>query len=445
MNILIFGATDAGYMVASHLCQEHNVTVVDRVERIPEAFNLLDLQFIQGSAVDIETLEQAATEKADLIISCSENDEANIVACWTVKKISQGETICFVSSEGLFKSLNAEIAGNNKEIYGIDTLIWPEQLATMDIFRVIMVPEAIDVEYFAGGKVKLFEYRIKEAGSICGRRVQECGFPENVLMVCVNRDHELLIPDGSMVIEAGDRVTFMGTAQGIDTLAARIFKDKLPVKNVAIIGGGNVGYMLAKELEQTDIRVKLIELESDRCSDIAEKLPRTLILNGDGTDISLLEEEAFGRANVTVCVTNNDEKNLLCSLLAKQLGSEKVIARVSNRKNFELFERVGIDVVVSPMESAFKVLLDRLQSEDVDLLGLVEGGKGEILRLTLPQEFSPTPISELAFPVKAVIAVIKRGSRVVVPHGSSRIRGGDRLIIFTMAEDAATIKKLLIP
>ncbi len=166
-------------------------------------------------------------------------------------------------------------------------------------------------------------------------------------------------------------------------------------------------------------------------------------MHGDGTDLELLEGESVHDADVVVCVTNNDEKNLLCSLLIKQLGSvQRIITRVSNARTGQLFERVGIDVVVSPMESALTALLNRVQAQDVDILALVEGGQGEVLRLTLPGSFPATRLIDLDIEVQAIIGVVKRGRRLIIPNGETVIQAGDRLKIFTMAEDAETVKTL---
>jgi trk system potassium uptake protein TrkA len=440
MNILIYGATETGYMVASQLYRKHNITLVDDLDRLPEKFNNLDISFVAGSGADVLVLEQANTDKADLFIACSLIDEANIVACWTAKKITEVETICFVRRMELYRNLASLSQNRYQTRYDIDTIIWPEQLLTQDIFRIIMVPDAIDVEYFVRGKAKLFEYRIKENSIIRGVRIMDCSFPQNVLIVGITRNHHLFIPNGSTTIETDDKVIFMGTGPALDSLAAQFFQNVNTIKTAAVIGGGSVGFMLAEKLELAGIRVKLIEHDRARCTYLADNLKDCLILQGDGTDLELLEGESIGDSDVTVCVTNNDEKNLLCSLLVKQLGCERIITRVGNVRNSTLFERVGIDVVVSPRDSALKELLNRLQAKDINILALVEGGQGEVLRLTLPDGFAETLVRDFKLPARAIIGVVKRGHNVIFPHGDTLLLAGDQLIIFTMAKDAEAIK-----
>lgn len=442
MNILICGATETGYMVASQLYRKHNITIVDDLDRLPEKFNNLDVSFVAGNGADVLVLERANTATADLFIACSLIDEANIVACWTAKKISEAETICFIRRMELYRNLASLSQNRYQTKYDIDTIIWPEQLLTQDIFRIISVPDALDVEYFARGKAKLFEYRIKENSLIRNTRIMDCSFPDNVIIVGITRNHSLFIPTGSTTIEIGDKVIFMGTGAALDLLAAQFFRNVNVIKTAAVIGGGSVGFMLAQKLEQAGIKVKLIEHDRPRCVYLADNLKRSLILQGDGTDIELLESEAIGDSDVTVCVTNNDEKNLLCSLLIKQLGCERIITRVGNVRNAALFERVGVDVVVSPRDSALKELLNRLQAKDVNILAIVERGQGEVLRLHLPEDFTETLVRDFELPARAIIGVVKRGRNVVIPNGDTPLLPLDQLIVFTMAKDAEAIKSV---
>ena len=443
MNLLIYGATDLGYMVALSLYQEHSVTLIDDLEKLPEKFNSLDISFISGTGADIDALEQADTGKCELFIACSSLDEANIVACWTVKKIVDTETVCFVHTMELYRNLVSARQKHYHTRYDIDTVIWPELLLTQDIFRIVSVPDAIDVEYFAEGRAKLFEYRIKENSILLNTKVMDCTFPPDVLIVGITRDETLFIPNGSTMIEEGDKVIFMGLGPALDTLAANIFQSSNQIKTAVLIGGGSIGFILARKLEEAGIRVKIIEKDEERCIFLADNLGKSLVLHGDGTDMDLLEGESVGEADVSICITNNDEKNLLCSLLIKQLGSEhRIITRVSNAPTAQLFERVGIDVAVSPRASALTELHNRVQARDVDILATVGGDQGEVLRLTLPENFPETQVMDLTFEARAIIGVVKRGRHLIIPTGKTLLKAGDQLKVFTMAEDSKVVKGL---
>lgn len=443
MNLLVYGTTEVGYMIALNLHQEHSVTLIDDRERLPDKFNALDISFIRGTGADINALELANVAKCELFIACSLLDEANIVACWTVKKIIDIETVCFVHTMELYQNLISPKQHRYLTPYDIDAVIWPEQLLTQDIFRIISVPDAIDVEYFSEGRAKLFEYRIKKHSALLNTKVMDCSFPQDVLIVGITREHKLFIPSGSTVIKNDDKVIFMGLGPALDTLAASIFQSGNHTKTAVLIGGGSIGFMLAQKLEQTGIRVKVIEQDRNRCVFLADNLKKSLVLHGDGTDMELLEGESVGDADVSVCITDNDEKNLLCSLLIKQLGADRrIITRVSNTPTAQLFERVGVDVVVSARESALTELLNRVQVRDVDLLALVEGGQGEVLRLTLPKNFPDTKIIDIQFQAQAIIGVVRRGRRLIIPSGKTIIQAGDQLKVFTMAEDSEAIKNI---
>ena len=277
--------------------------------------------------------------------------------------------------------------------------------------------------------------------SIVGKKVKECGFTKDTLMVGLTREGSLFIPNGETEILDGDKLIFMGTSHSLDILAGTFFHEKDIVKSVAIIGGGNVGLMLAKTLETLKIKTKIIEKNYERCQFLAEELTSTLVINGDGTNLKLLDDEEIGTCDAVISVTNNDERNLLCSLLAKQLGVKRVIARVAKVLNIPLFEKVGIDVAISAKNSALNEVKNDLLENDVDILATVEQGQGEVLEISVLPEFNNLKIMDLKLPVRAVIGVIQRRNKVIIPKGDTLITTGDILIIFTTAENAEQIKE----
>lgn len=440
MQILVFGATEVGFMIASRMHKHHDIIVIDDVASVSEKFQGLDITLISGSAADVGALEQVNLSKVNFFVACSHLDEANIVACWTVKKMADIETVCFVSKVEIFNTLRDGSTHRYQTKYDIDTVIWPEQLLTQDIFRIILVPEAVDVEYFDDGRIKLFEYPIREDSPLCTRVISEYNIPKNVLIVGIYRANVLFIPSGATRIEEGDRVIFMGTGPALDMLAADIFPQTNRVRTATIIGGGSVGYILARQLESNNIKVKVLEYDEARCRYLADKLDKALVLQADGTDIALLEEESIGSMDVVICVTNNDEKNLFCSLLVKQLGAGRVVTRVGNVRNASLFERVGIDVVVSPWESALKELYNQFQVKGQDVLTLIEWGKGEVVKVEVPAQFPSTRVMDLKFPAEAIIALIRRRRRYLVPNGSTLICANDHLNVFTMTENKDSVQ-----
>lgn len=441
MKIIIYGATEIGCLLATEFFEDHDITIIDKEENRSDEFDKLDISFVQGNASSIDVLNSADIKNADIFIACTGIDEANIVACLSAKKFGGVRTICFVSREEYKKTLNFEKNSENFCDFFIDYIIWPEELLTQDIFRIVTVAHALDVENFADGRARLLEYKVKPHHPIVGKKVKDCGFTKNTLIVGLTRNSELFIPNGETEIKEDDKLIFMGTPHSLDILAGTFFHEKEIVKSAAIIGGGNVGMMLAKSLEKLRIKTKVIEKDYDRCRLLAEELTNTLVINGDGTNLKLLDEEEIGAADVVISVTNNDERNLLCSLLAKQLGVKRVIARVAKVINIPLFEKVGIDIAVSPKNSAINEVKNDLQENDVDILATVEQGQGEVLEINVIQDFNGQKIKDIKFPAGAIIGVIIRKNNIIIPYGETEIYTDDILIIFTTSDNAGTIKE----
>lgn len=441
MKIIIYGSTEIGCLLATEFFEDHDITIIDREENRAKELSNLDISFVQGNAANIDILKAAGIKDADVFIACTNLDEANIVSCLSAKQFGRVRTICFVSREEYRKILTFEKNSENFKNFFIDYIIWPEEHLTQEIFRIVTVAQALDVENFADGRARLLEYKVQPHLSIIGKKVKECNFTTDTLMVGLTRKGQLFIPNGDTEILEDDKLIFMGTPHSLNILAGTFFHEKEIVKSVAIIGGGTVGRMLARALEVLKIKVKIIEQNYERCQYLAEHLNNTLIINGDGTNLKLLTEEEIGSADVVISVTNNDERNLLCSLLSKQLGVKRVIARVTKILNIPLFEKVGIDVAISSKNSAMNEVKNDLQENDVDILATVEQGQGEVLEITVKPEFNFKKVMELHFPERAIIGVIQRRNKVLIPKGDTELHEDDILIIFTTSENAPKIKE----
>lgn len=440
MKIVIYGATEVGCLLATEFFEDHDITVIDKEENRTEEFDKLDISFVQGNATDINVLKSADIINSDVFIACTPLDEANIVACLSAKKVSGIRTICFVSKAEYQNTMELDKSNDYLGDFFIDYVIWPEALLTQELFRIVTVAHALDVENFADGRARLLEYKVRPGSSIVGKMVKDCGFTRDTIIVGIKRDDLLFIPNGLTEINENDKLIFMGTSHSLDILAGTFFHEKEQVKSVAVIGGGNVGYMLAKSLEDMKIKTKIIEKDYDRCEFLAQELHKTLVINGDGTNLKILDEEEIGSSDVVISVTNNDEKNLLCSLLVKQLGVKRVISRVSKVLNVPLFEKVGIDIAVSPKTSAINEVRNDLDENDVDILATVEQGQAEVLEILVKDEFNGKMIMDLRFPAPAIIGVVQRRNQVIIPKGDTQLREHDILIIFTKADTAQQIK-----
>lgn len=442
MKIIIYGANETGSIIATEFFEDHDIIVIDPDLKNLEKFSNLDLTTICADASNINILKEADIKNCDVFIACTNIDEGNIVACLMAKQLAPVIAICFVSKKECRNSLRLIREEHTKShpLY-IDHVIWPEQLLTQEILRIITVPDAVDVENFAHGRARLLEYRIKENSPLENKKLKECSFEEGTLVVGIVRNEELFIPNGESEFKNTDKAIFMGIPEALDLTASKFFIEENSVKNVTIIGGGSVGFELAKSLEKTPIKVKLIEFDYQRCEFLSQNLSKTLVLNGNGTNLELLEQEGIGQADVVVSVTNNDEKNLLCSLLVKQLGTKRVVTRVAQASTASLFEKVGVDVAISPREASVNEIKNRILDSRAGILASVERGLGEILELKIREDFPDTALMELKFPVRAVVAIIQRAGRIIIPKGQTLIRANDNLLIFTKSQDVSAIKE----
>ncbi len=442
MKIVIYGAGDIASILATEFFEDHDIIVIDPNQQKLNQFAHLDLSTINGDASNINILNQADIKNADVFIATSELDEANIVGCIMTKYLSCAKTACFVSRKeckNSLKVINENATGEND--ININCVIWPEELLTREIFSIITVPDAVDVENFNRGKTRLLEYKIKENSPLLNKKLKDVDFNEETLVVGIAREDFLFIPNGDDSFKLNDRCIFMGTPEGLDLTSFKFFIDeKSAVENVAIIGGGTVGFELAKLLEKTKIKVKLIEKDYKRCELLSEELNKTLILNADGTNTEFLTQEGIGGMDVVIALTNRDEKNLLCSLISKQLGAKRVISRVDRLMTATLFENVGVDVAVSPKQAALNEIKNQIIDSKMGIIASVEKDMGKVQEIQIGCDFKDISLMNLKLPYRAVVATIQRGSRVIIPKGQTLIRANDTLLVFSMAEDAQKIK-----
>ncbi len=439
MHIIVVGGGEIGFALAQSLStRDHEVFVIDHLPEVGARFEPLDVQFIVGTGTSGDTLERAGIERADVLVACTGLDEVNIVSCAIGRQRGRPRTFCFVSRED-FLELQEE---NGLASFGIDRLIWPEAQLAADIERIVGVPGALDAEDFADGKVRLVEYRIEAEASLAGRRIADLHLPHNALIVAVRRGDTVFIPRGDSRLEVGDRAVVIGTPDALQDVRSRlVLAADAHRQRVTIIGGGDVGLRLAERLERAgSFDLVIIEKSQARGEVLAARLRHTLVLNGDGTDLELLESEDIARSDVLVSVIDNDERNLFASLLGRQLGVRRVITRVGRHANLRLFERVGIDVAISARGAAVASVLHQIGGDTTRLLAVVEQGAGRVLELDVPAGYRARPLRDLAAPLNSIVGAIVRGAQVLVPRGTDRIEPGDRLIVFTTYAEADRVR-----
>jgi trk system potassium uptake protein TrkA len=432
MRIIIVGGGEIGFSLAQGLAQQHDVFVIDHAPHVADRFEPLDVQFVLGAGTNSDVLARAGIERADVVVACTGLDEVNIVACMLARQLGSAQTYCFVSREDFLEGTQDE---QRLAHFGINRVIWPEAQLASDIERIIRAPGALDAETFADGAIRLLEYRLDAGSPLAGRRIADLHLPHGSLIVAVRRGESFFIPRGNSDLQAGDKAVIMGTPEALHDVRARVTGDRDgrgDRERVTIVGGGDVGLQVAERLDAAEnVDVVIIERDTARGEMLAARLRRALVLNGDGTDLELLESEDIGRSNVLVSVIDNDERNLLASLLGRQLGVRRIITRVSKRANLRLFERVGIDVAISARAAAVASVLHQIEGAAVRLLAVIEQGAGRILELDVPAGYQPRPLRELAAPLNSIVGAIIRDGNAIVPRGLDRVQPGDRLIVFT--------------
>lgn len=441
MRIVIVGGGEIGFHLARELASLHDVIVIEEGPETVSRFASLDLQVIPGNPTHPEKLRAARLRESDTFIACSQSDELNLIACLAAKQVAGPQTVCFVSKEEYYNSFTS--FDGEEPILAIDRVIWPQHMLASEIARIVLVPRAIDVEFFAGGRVWMLEYRLRPISPLIRAPLAELHLPKGVLAVAVTAGERMSIPTGSTRLQEGDKVVFMGQEKALLKLQRDFIPDtNRQVKEATIIGGGTVGLALAKMLQRgNDLRLKVIEKSAERCNTLAVELPSALVLHGDGTDLELLEAEQVNRMDVLVSVTTSDEKNLLASLLAKQMKIPKIITRVDKLSNLRLFESVGIDVPLNMHVTAMHTVINSLQKTNVQLLSTVEHGKGDVLELQVPSSFPATKLKDMPRIEGAIIGAVLRNNQTIVPHGEDVVEAGDQLLVVCTEEARQAVRQ----
>ena len=438
MRIVIVGGGEVGSALARGLAADHEVAVIDHNQAVADRFASLDVDFIHGSGTNEDVLERAGIKNAGFFIACTGLDEVNIVACAIANRISNPQTICLVSRADFLGSTSNE----GLAPFGIDRVLWPEAQLAVDIEQVVTAPGAIDAEVFAGGVVRLLEYKLDAGSPLLRASVGGLHLPRGSLIVAVKRAGRLFVPRGSTQLEAGDKIILMGTPEAMREVE-RIARPGVNQgrQRVTIIGGGDVGLQVAERLEKVDnVEVRIVERGEERGAVLAAGLTRTLVINGDGTDLEFLESEDVGSSDVLVCVIDNDERNLLASLLGRQLGVPKIVTRVSRPGNLRLFERVGIDVALSARGAAVVSILHQISGGTSSLLAVLEHGEARVLELTVSPNFKSRQLKGIGTPEDVIVAAILRGEHAIVPRGDDRIDPGDRILVFCTRAAAGRVQ-----
>jgi len=447
LKVVIVGAGEVGFHIASRLALEKkDVVVIDKdpaaIRRISDN---IDAQVLVGSGSSPVVLEEAGLREAEILLAVTDSDEVNLVACLAANIISP-------ATRKLARIRNADFDGYHDRFHEhaphIDTVINPEIEVVKTIDRLMSVPGAVDVGEFADGRIKLIGIRLDQTARMAGMRLSDLsglvgGSP--LLVASIIRDEELIIPRGNDQLLPRDLIYFVCEESGLSNALQIFDKYEEPVGRVLIVGGGQSGFRLAAHLEQKSIYTKIIEKDPDRCTNLAERLNRAVVLQGDGSDQALLVEENIQGTDLVVTLTPDEETNILVSLLTKKMGVRKAIAKINKFSYFPLMPAIGLEQIVSPRLSAINSILQHVRRGKVLSAISIKGEQAEVLE-ALALETSDIvgkPLRDIKMPKGSIVVGIVRGDEVMIPSGASIARPGDRIIFFAQREAVPKIEKIL--
>ncbi len=450
MKIIIIGDGKVGYSLAENLSKEDNdVTIIDKnPEALRRASEYLDVMCIKGNGLSTSILLEAGVKEADLLIAATTSDEMNMVCCLTAKKLGALHTIARIRDPEYANELSLL-----KADLGLDLVINPEQAVAGEISRLVKFPPALNVDTFAKGRVEMVEIKVCSDISIINMSLQEISkkYSSSILIGGVLREDDIIIPNGDFVIKENDVIYLLGRPARVFHFCRQIGMHVQKIKSVMITGGGRIAYYLTKYLDEMDIKIKIIEMNRDRCIELTELLPNALIIHGDGTDESVLRSENLSDMGAFISLTGRDEENLISASLAKQYGVHKVVAKINRMNYSSVVKNMGIDNMVSPKVITTNYILryvrgmQNAMGNTVETLYRIMGDRVEAIELTAGEntDFLDIPLKKLDIEKGILVAAIVRKNEIIIPHGNDVIKLNDSVILIAKDKKLSDLNEIL--
>jgi trk system potassium uptake protein TrkA len=445
MRIIIVGAGEVGYQITKFLVLEGiDVVVIDRdKEKLKKITTEMDVAVIESEGGDPSAFKEAGADKADIILAVTNSDETNMIACLIAKamyniprKIARIRTPDYFFNKSLLSSENLDI----------NPAINPELEVAHAITRLLEVPFATDVEDFENGIIKVIGVKVGKKNHLTGKSLKTLNKDLNKQFIIgiIERDDKAIIPSGDDIIKENDIVYLPIKKWELADTAQMLAVSTKPAKKIMMLGGGKIGYYIATSMESI-ADIKIIEKDVERCKYLSKYLGKSLILQGDGADQKLLLEENIGDMDVFVAISNNEELNIMASLLAKKLGAKKVIAIVNRTDYIPIAHSLGIEAVLSPRLITASSILRYVRRGDILSLTTMAEGNAEILeaRVGKTSQLVDRVLKKTKLPKSSLIGAIMRNESVIIPSGDDTIREGDKLIIFTLKESVKEVEQML--
>ena len=449
MKIIIAGAGEVGFHLAKLLSYEaQEITLIDTdKESLSYADSHLDIRVLRGDATSIEVLQDAKVASSSLVIGVTASETTNLTLCMLAKQLGCKRTIARIS--------NTEFMDNRELIkfdeLGIDELISPEELAATEIQLLLNQSAFNDTYEFEGGLLTMIGVFLPKSAPFVGKMVKEAAkvFPElHFMPIALQRmgTQYTLIPRGDTVFKEGDQVYFITSAEGVEELYKLTGMQKKEIKNVMILGGSKVGFKTARDLCNKKFNVKLIERNKEKAFDIADDLPYALVINGDGRNVELLDEESLESMDAFIAVTGNSETNIMSCLVAKSKKIKKTIALVENMDYFQLSHSIGVDTLINKKLLAANNIFRYIRRGEVLALTRLNNLNAEILEFEVKATslVNGEIIRELNFPREASIGGVIRGGKGIIALGDFKILEGDRVVVCCLPKAIPRIEKLFL-
>lgn len=446
MRVVVVGAGEVGFHLAQRLSEEHqDVVVIDAdPDQVEHASQQLDVQAMLGNGASLSLLKRAQVKNAAMLLAVTSLDEVNLVACMAAKRMGVGYTVARISNPDYYETDSVL----SREQMGIDLVVNPERECARQTFLLLQNAAFTQVAEFAGGRVQLVGLTVREGAPVAGQTIRQLrevfagGY--HYVTAAIVRDGRTMIPKPDSTIEAGDLIYLVAPTTELDQVPPLAGYDHFELKRVMIAGGSPEGQFIAELCEQNGVESIILDRDRRRCVELAEALPKSLVLHADATDLELLEMEGVSGMDGYVASTGNDETNLLSSLLAKEAGARKVLTLVHKFEYLKLVPAVGVDASVSPRIAAVNAILRRVRRGRVMTVASLSGIEAEAIEFVVgpTSRIANQALRDVAFPKEGVIATILRDDDIILPRGADVLRPGDDVIVFAMPEAIPEIEAL---
>lgn len=443
MKIIIAGAGDVGSHLAKLLSSEsHDIYLIDEnEERLNTISSQIDVFTIAGDAKSVEIMEQKLIITCDLLIAVTSSEETNMLICILGKKLGAKHTIARINDDNIINE-------NREHFYnelGIDTLISPTHLATLEIERLINQAAFTDDIEFDNGKLTVFGISLSKKSILIDKSVRESADLNPNLSfkpLALHRNDLTLLVDGDTILKENDIVYFISLRESIENIITLCGKTSIEIRDVMIIGGSRIGLNIAKLLEK-NYNISLVEKDKAKCEQLASILKKTLVININGHDVKILEEEGLAEMDALISVTANSEMNVMTSLVGKNHGIKKTIARIENFDYINLSQSIGVDTIINKKIIAADKIFKFVRKGNVSSVANLHGTNAEIIEFIVKSNTKITkkPINQLNFPKDSNIAGIIRNGIPIIPFGDFQLIENDKTIVFSLTESIKEIEK----